>query len=917
MPRDQRLDASIMLPMRSCPECSAELADADRHCPECGAEFARTVPPTQTSPAPPDVPRRSVRPPKNDHGRFEPGAKLGNRYRIVGLLGRGGMGEVYRADDLELGQSVALKFLPAKVAADPLALARFRNEVRTARQIGHPNVCRMFDIGQADGHVFLSMEYIDGEDLAHVLRRMGRPSSEKALEIARQLCLGLAAAHENGVLHRDLKPANIMIDGRGRVRITDFGLAGLAGEFSDREELAGTPAYMAPEQLSSGSVSVRSDIYALGLVLHEIFTGRKVFETNNTVELKRLHETRTTSLSSTGTETIDSAVERVLHRCLEFDPQRRPSSVYAVLGALPGGDPLAAALAAGETPSPELLAEGGESGGLKPRLAVPLLAAGLIALGILVWLAPHKSLVGYVNMDTPKAELALRARDLVKEVTGDAPPRYEASGFSANLPFLEYLEKHDVSPDRWDKLKRSRPPAMTYWHRFSRTDLVPSRLHSDRVSRDNPLLAGPGSARVQFDPQGRLLELLMIPRRTLSPLPENPIDPVAFCFKHAGLERSQFEPAERRLAPPVPCDDVQAYSGPYGAESGEPVTVQVGSFEGRPNYFEIINSWDVPEQDDSAKTDGPPFAVVLLGITLLVVTILIARRNVAQNRCDRRGAFRLALFTLVAWMLSWTIGELRLRGSLDDFARAIGYLLFDKPLGHAFAHAVLTWLAYIAIEPYARRLWPRTLVTWTRLMLGRVRDPQLGRDLLVGALIGCGMVFLAHLTRFAHVWVGGAPPPPDNYVTVGGLWDTLSTLVALMGDAVGTPLMMLVLLVVLRLICRVNWAALAVFLLFGPVMSLLQKDASLDAETAITVVSSLITGVLILVALVRFGACAGLAAWWVEMSLNTSAVTPDLSQWYAAPALVPVLLSAGLVVFGFYTSLAGRSLFRDSLLNDR
>ena len=171
---------------------------------------------------------------------------------------------------------------------DGEALQRFRGEVRTARQVAHPNVCRTYDIGEVDGHVFLSMEYIDGEDLAHVLKRMGRPSNEKAVEIARQLCLGLAAAHENGVLHRDLKPANVMIDGRGGVRITDFGLAGLIEELEAADELAGTPAYMAPEQLATGTVSVRSDLYALGLIFYEIFTGGRVYRTNNVAELREL-----------------------------------------------------------------------------------------------------------------------------------------------------------------------------------------------------------------------------------------------------------------------------------------------------------------------------------------------------------------------------------------------------------------------------------------------------------------------------------------------------------------------------------------------------------------------------------------------------------------------------------------------------
>ena len=175
---------------------------------------------------------------------------LEERYRIVAMAGRGGMGEVYRAEDLKLSQTVALKFLPESIAQDGAALARFHREVRIARQVSHPNVCRVFDIGEADGLPFLTMEYVDGEDLATLLRRIGRLPSDKAMEVARQICAGLAAAHEHGVIHRDLKPANIMIDGRGKVRITDFGLAGVAGSLEAEGPGAGTPAYMAPEQLA-------------------------------------------------------------------------------------------------------------------------------------------------------------------------------------------------------------------------------------------------------------------------------------------------------------------------------------------------------------------------------------------------------------------------------------------------------------------------------------------------------------------------------------------------------------------------------------------------------------------------------------------------------------------------------------------
>src|SRR5215468_11928947 len=183
-----------------------------------------------------------------DWGRFAPGTLFAGRFRIVAPLGRGGMGEVYRADDLRLGQTVALKLLPIEVATDPVRLAQFHNEVRIARTISHRNVCRTYDIGDADGRPFLTMEYVDGEDLASLLKRIGRFPQEKAVEVARQICAGVAAAHERGVLHRDLKPANVMIDGQGHVRITDFGLAGLADQIESGQVREGTPAYMAPEQ---------------------------------------------------------------------------------------------------------------------------------------------------------------------------------------------------------------------------------------------------------------------------------------------------------------------------------------------------------------------------------------------------------------------------------------------------------------------------------------------------------------------------------------------------------------------------------------------------------------------------------------------------------------------------------------------
>ncbi len=273
--------------------------------------------------------------------RFLPGTMLADRYRIVSVLGRGGMGEVFRADDLKLEVPVALKFLPAELAADQERLSLLLNEVRLARQISHPHVCRVFDVGEVEGLHFISMEYIDGEDLATLLRRIGRLPSEKAVEIARGICGGLEAVHDQGILHRDLKPANLMIDDRGRVRITDFGVAAVAERVRGTAVRRGTPAYMAPEVRAGREASVQSDLYALGLVLYELFTGRPALVADTREERARLYREAPPPPSRL-VDGLDPGIEQVILRCLEKDPHLRPASAQAVAAALPGRGALAA-----------------------------------------------------------------------------------------------------------------------------------------------------------------------------------------------------------------------------------------------------------------------------------------------------------------------------------------------------------------------------------------------------------------------------------------------------------------------------------------------------------------------------------------------------------------------------------------------
>ncbi len=252
-----------------------------------------------------------------DAARFAPGYVLAGRYRMITRLGQGGMGEVWRADDLVLETPVALKLI---YATDPEGRQRILNEARLARQITHPAVCRVFDISEGEGEVFYSMELVHGEDLATLVRRLGRVPSEKVVDIGQQLCDGLAAAHAKGVLHRDLKPANVLIDEDGFVRITDFGIA-VSRETAGQSSMMGTPGYMAPEQLDPAApLSERTDIYALGLILYELLVGRPAFGPGT--DARRQPPKPSASIAD-----VDPQLEQAILKAIAHDPRDRPASV--------------------------------------------------------------------------------------------------------------------------------------------------------------------------------------------------------------------------------------------------------------------------------------------------------------------------------------------------------------------------------------------------------------------------------------------------------------------------------------------------------------------------------------------------------------------------------------------------------------
>jgi len=543
---------------------------------------------------------------------------LADRYRIVALVGRGGMGEVYRAEDLRLGQPVALKFLPADVAQNADQLARFHQEVRVARQVSHPNVCRVYDIAEAESGdggkarlCFLSMEYVDGEDLASLLRRIGRLPADKALELARQLCAGLSAAHDRGVLHRDLKPANVLIDGRGRVRIADFGLAGLAEEQRDRDVIAGTPGYMAPEQYAGLGTSTRTDVYALGLVLYEMFTGKAAFSAIDAERFARSSDSSPVTSPSTLIPDIDPAVERVIVRCLERDPGRRPSSAIAVAAALPGGDPLAAALAAGETPSPEMVAAAGDERSLSPRVGLACLAAVAVGLIAFVWMSQRTTLLSLVTMEKGPEALADRARTIVSSVGYTEKPADFAYGYGLDDDYLQFISDHDRSVNRWETVRIGQPAAVWFWYRESPRHLRPLAFGAGlrQVTPDDPPQTGPGMVSIVIDPAGRLTRFKAITQPVVSEAVEaagahsraEPDWRTLFALAQLPIERFTATPSQ--WAPPVYADVRAAWDGVYPEQPNVKIRVEAAAVAGKPVYFEIVAPWS---HRRSYRTLKPP-----------------------------------------------------------------------------------------------------------------------------------------------------------------------------------------------------------------------------------------------------------------------------------------------------------------------
>ena len=839
---------------------------------------------------------------------FVPGAVLLSRYRIVSKLGKGGMGEVYRADDLKLGQPVALKFLtPGKALSE--RQQQLIDEVRIGRDVSHPNVCRLYDIGEVDGHLFISMEYIDGEDLASLLRRIGRLPGDKALALARDICAGLGAAHDRGIVHRDLKPGNIMIDGRGRARITDFGLARAEGHRDEQGLVSGTPAYMAPEQFEGEPATIASDLYAVGMIFFEIWSGRRLVSGKSLTEIIAQHRSDATRDSLKSAVEIDRPVAAVIEKCLARDPAARPTSARAILAALPGGDALDAAVAAGETPSPAMVAAAIEKGELSRVAAWSCLVFVILGAAALAALTQRSTLRGRVSLPSPPSRLETRAQEVIAAIgwsERDASRVDAASWFQYDHDFLRWRERQK------GRISTSIDQAMRFEYRQSPRLMI----NEYRAWSSDPPFDESGMVNLELTSDGHLRSFAIVPPPATSPVkgappPAERLSEVQWSrlLELAGLEPGSIERSVPERIAPVDNDQKAAWTGRDPVD-GTPIRIEAASLRGRPVWFSVIPPWRGAQRKSApVLADAIQSAMATaVFIGLPIGALLLARRNLRRGQGDRRGATRLALFVLATWMVTLLLRAHHVP-NVQEEAGMLGFLF-----GNALFIAVTVWFGYIALEPFARRRWPKTLISWSRLLEGRALDPMIGRDILVGLAAGVLVTAAFHLTAIVPSWLGldVALPLLTPTTPLSSLWDVAFFLVGGLAVAVIVAAAAMAILVFLRGLLRNQTAAVLV----GAAIVIASGLNFATGPIGVRIAVMLLTAPIALFVLFRFGLLAYAVESWVTLVAYLLPLTLNSSSWYFGRSLLVLLLIAATALFAFWRSLGGKPILPGPVFED-
>jgi hypothetical protein len=560
------------------------------------------------------------------------------------------------------------------------------------------------------------------------------------------------------------------------------------------------------------------------------------------------------------------------------------------------------------------VADAGTTGGLRPLVAFGALLAIILSLALSISNAERNDLQSKLPMNTPPGELTSQALQTLADVGVAEPGLHRRFGFNRYWDYLSWLNDQDPAVDL-AVLKSGSPPGARFWFRYSAAEMQPDNLDAFFVSMGDPGQDEPGQGRIWLDLEGRLLGLDLVPDRIIDADGES-VD-WSVLFAAAGFDTAAFAAIEPVRAPSAPCDELRAWRGPvYQGVEG---IVQAGRMGGAPVYFEILGPWDLAEDDDGSGSSVAAVEMIFgLVMSLILLTVFfLARRNWMAGRSDFNGAFKLAAFLVVSVCSVWIMAEVR----LDTLA--VGSLFQQLVLGrlvaHGLAYGALAGLMYIALEPYVRRLWPETLVSWSRLLMGRVRDPLVGRDLLVGmAVIGFLTAVLTWLYGLIAQSLGIPEPMPwSPLIGLSGLRYAVADIAIDSFYAMNQAMIILVCLLVFRLVLRRNWAAILAFhlLITAMVISSPQFDGLPTWLFILSIVGNNLVVAVLIGCLLRLGLLSLIGGLFMMLVMRNAILTWDFQQWYAGSTLVTLIAVLALAVWSFYISLAGRQLFKDSVLD--
>ena len=596
---------------------------------------------------------------------------------------------------------------------------------------------------------------------------------------------------------------------------------------------------------------------------------------------------------------IDPAVERIILRCLSGDPAQRPRSAREVIEALPGGDPLAAAMAAGETPSPRVVAAAGTEGSLPPRTAWALLITIFILLGLMMLRALESHVPQTIALTRPPEVHEARATDLLRRF-GLPEQTFRTSGFEEKSAYSAWIYLNDKSPTRWERLKRGLP-LLTFWMREEPKPLIDS-AGAPEPSRTRPPQFETGSASIELDPRGRLISLHTVPAPSWKP---RSLDWNAL-LDAAGLPRTMARMAPQDI-PPSFSDARMAWSGAH-PEDGTPIRVEAAAFRGTPTYFRIVAPWDA--KDRTAEVPfGAGSGYIIFFYTLIggavVIGAVLAWRNLRLRRGDRQAALRIGTAMLVLeFAAAFIMAEHE-----PVFWHELS--IFLQCLAEGLLTAVLFALLYIAVEPYVRRRWPDRLISWARLVGGKWRDPMIGRDVLIGLIAGLvHSVLAAWAEKVEEVVTGaGAEPHIGNLPLLGSPVAGLAQFAGAIIGGITWGLAIMTILMVLTIILRRR--ALAVGGLFAMLFGgYLFATTELWAMPTFILLAATFTYIV-----ARWGLLASIAMQFAFFAIFTFPL-PDAFAWYTARASLTLVLVVAVAIAAFLTSLGGQRAFAANLLDD-